>query len=96
MTKIYNVSGSKPTRKALRRNATQPEILLWAKIRNNQLLNCKFRRQYSIGIFVLDFYCPQQKLAIEIDGDSHFNTRAIERDIVRQNTLNHWGLDLYG
>lgn len=68
----------------LRNNMPKAEIILWSKIRNKQLLKLKFRRQYSIGPFVLDFYCPEIRLAIEIDGDSHFQEEEIEYDKERQ------------
>lgn len=61
------------------------EKLLWVKIKNRQLRNYKFRRQYGIRKFIVDFYCPEVKLAIEIDGESHFeNTQAEMQDIIRQ------------
>jgi len=53
--------------------------LLWLHLKGKQL-GCKFRRQYSISEFVVDFYCPRPKLAIEIDGDSHFTTSEYKED----------------
>jgi very-short-patch-repair endonuclease len=84
MTKLFNKSSEKTKRKMLRNNMPKAEIILWSKIRNKQLLKLKFRRQYSIGPFVLDFYCPEIRLAIEIDGDSHFQEEEIEYDKERQ------------
>ncbi len=52
----------------------------------------KFRRQYSVDKFVLDFYCPQQKLAIEIDGDSHFTKKAAEHDRERQMIIESYSI----
>lgn len=49
----------------------QPEQILWCFLKGKNL-GCKFRRQYSIGNYILDFYCPELRLAVEIDGDSHF------------------------
>jgi very-short-patch-repair endonuclease len=57
--------------KALRKDETQAEKILWAKLRNNQLKGYKFRRQHPIGLYIVDFYCHQLKLVIEIDGDYH-------------------------
>jgi very-short-patch-repair endonuclease len=55
----------------LRRNATYPEKMLWNALKNRQLANLKFRRQHPLGKLVLDFYCEEQKLCLELDGDSH-------------------------
>ena len=72
MTKLYNKSTEKEKRRSLRNNMLPAEKIVWEKLRRRQLEACKFRRQYSIGAFVVDFYSPELKLAIEIDGDSHF------------------------
>jgi very-short-patch-repair endonuclease len=50
------------------------EIILWERLKNRQLEGYKFRRQYSVQDFVIDFYCPELKLAVEIDGESHYYT----------------------
>lgn len=55
----------------LRQPQTLAELELWKHLRNRQLEGIKFRRQYPLGRFIVDFYCPQAKLAIEIDGDTH-------------------------
>ncbi len=68
----------------MRNNATHPESLLWDRLKSKQLNGLKFRRQHSIGHYVLDFYCPQYKLAIELDGPSHFSSNAKRYDRVRQ------------
>jgi very-short-patch-repair endonuclease len=68
--KIYNFKESQPVRKKLRKEATPQEIILWARLKNKQL-GCKFRRQHSIGKYVVDFYCSEKKLVIEIDGWQH-------------------------
>jgi len=67
----FNNPNLKIIRKTLRKNQTEAEKLLWSKLRNKQINNLKFFRQYSIGRFILDFYCPQNRLAIEIDGGQH-------------------------
>jgi very-short-patch-repair endonuclease len=58
--------------RSLRRNQTDVEHLLWQKLRNRQLLNFKFRRQFPIDPFVVDFCCLELKLIIELDGSQHF------------------------
>ncbi|MGB3615302.1 MAG: endonuclease domain-containing protein, partial [Elainellaceae cyanobacterium] len=65
-------SSEKTKRQTLRSNMPPAEKILWDRIRARQIENCKFRRQYSIGPFVTDFYAPELKLAIELDGESHF------------------------
>lgn len=72
MNKLYNKSSEKFKRQALRNNMPPAEKILWEKLRRRQIEDCKFRRQYSIGAFVVDFYSPELKLAIEVDGESHF------------------------
>ncbi len=54
----------------MRNNSTPEEILLWMHLKNSQL-DFKFRRQHSIGGYIADFYCPEKKLVIEIDGPIH-------------------------
>lgn len=84
MTKLYNKTSEKLKRQQLRKEMTKAEKLLWEKLKSQQLENCKFRRQYSVDKFVLDFYSPEIKLAIEVDGDSHFQDGAVEYDAERQ------------
>ncbi len=71
MTKLYNKSSEKEKRRSLRNNMPFAEKLIWSKIKSQQIEGCKFRRQYSIGAFVVDFYSPELRLGLEIDGDSH-------------------------
>jgi len=69
------------------------ERLLWAKLKNKQIKNYKFRRQHSIRKFIVDFYCPQTKLAIELDGDSHFVSAVAKvLDSRRQASLESLGI----
>ena len=55
----------------LRQDATPTEVILWEKLRNRRLCNLKFRRQHMMKPFILDFYCPEHSLAVEIDGSVH-------------------------
>jgi len=56
-------------------------------LRNKQILNCKLYRQYGVGEYILDFFCPNLKLAIEIDGGQHNSNEGIETDMVRTKFL---------
>jgi very-short-patch-repair endonuclease len=71
MTFLYNNLALKAKRRGLRRNQTDAERRLWSQLRNKKLGGLKFFRQYSVGPYILDFYCPAQKFAIEIDGGQH-------------------------
>jgi len=68
------------------------EQILWYFVRDRQLGGYKFRRQYGVGAYVLDFYCPKLKLAIEINGDSHFDYKAVKYDIQRQRYIESFGI----
>ncbi len=69
----------------LRRRMTPPETRLWVCLRGKRLAGLKFRRQHPIGPYVLDFYCPAAKLAVEVDGQSHEHPERIAHD--RRRTL---------
>ena len=69
----------------LRQNTTQAEELLWRELRNRNIQGLKFRRQHPIGSFIVDFYCSQCRLIIEVDGDSH--AEQIEYDAQRTDWL---------
>ncbi|MBI5302868.1 MAG: endonuclease domain-containing protein [Chloroflexi bacterium] len=92
MTKVYNRATEKELRQQLRRNMPKAEIVLWSRLRNRQVLGYKFRRQFSVGAYAIDFYCPELKLAIEVDGDSHFNPNAMENDRVRLSFIESFGI----
>lgn len=81
----YNNSVFKGRRKELRANQTEAEKILWEQLRGRKLEKCKFWRQYSVGPYILDFYCPQIRLAIEIDGIQHQD--AVEYDEEREKYL---------
>jgi very-short-patch-repair endonuclease len=69
----------------LRRNQTDAERRLWARLRSNQLFGFKFRRQYPIAVFIVDFCCFERRLVVELDGGQHA-TRT-EADQKRTNVL---------
>lgn len=88
---INNISKLYSRRKELRNNSTPQEIMLWIQLKNSQL-GFKFRRQHSIGGYIVDFYCPTEKLVIEIDGSQHYEKEAIEYDAVRTEYFKGLGL----
>lgn len=67
MTKLYNIKETERFRRKLRTTMPKGEVVLWKYLRGKQLGH-KFRRQYSIGSSILDFYCPELRLNIEVDG----------------------------
>ncbi len=77
--------------KELRNQVTHAEMLLWDHLRNNQM-GYKFRRQHPTGNFIVDFYCHQLKLVIEIDGSIHNEKSVQESDEERQKILEAYGL----
>lgn len=92
MTEIFNKKEYVKKRQYLRKNMTKAEVFLWSKLKGKQLNSLKFRRQYGIGNYVVDFYCPELKLAIEIDGDVHgYNSRTVY-DKQRQKDIESLGI----
>jgi very-short-patch-repair endonuclease len=67
-------------RRSLRRNSTDAERLLWQHLRAHRFADLKFRRQHPCGAYVLDFYCPRLRLAVELDGGQHFVDEALAYD----------------
>lgn len=92
MTKHYNKKELKETRRHLRKNQTYTEKIVWLYLRNRQMDGYKFRRQYSVDKFVINFYCPKLKLAIEIDGSIHNEPGQKEYDAKRQEYLENFGI----
>ena len=84
----------KQRRKELRHNQTEAEKSFWAHIRDKQFFGMKFFRQYSIGPYILDFYCPELKLAIELDGGQHAQDDNKEYDAARSEYLKAQGLEV--
>lgn len=89
--KVLNSNKMEWRRKDLRKNSTKYEDLLWQELRNNKL-GYKFKRQYSIVNFVIDFYCAKVKLAIEIDGPIHKTKSSIDYDRHRTQYINSLGI----
>ncbi|WP_104046994.1 endonuclease domain-containing protein [Vibrio jasicida] len=89
--RTFNLKYQKKIRSQLRSNMPKPEEVLWHKIRRKQL-GVKFRRQHGIGRYIVDFYCAELSLVIEIDGDSHFSTEGKEKDTKRDAFIEALGI----
>lgn len=71
MTRLYNRRLLLDARRHLRTHGTPAEAALWRLLQRRRLGGRKFRRQFSVGPYVLDFYCPAERLAVELDGAAH-------------------------
>ena len=87
---LYNNKTLKIRRQELRNNQTEAEKLLWKFVSKNKILGLRFLRQYSIGPYILDFYCPKIRLGIELDGKIHEKSKLYDKD--REKYLD--GLDI--
>ncbi|MER2997799.1 endonuclease domain-containing protein [Pontibacter populi] len=74
----------------LRNNSTLSEVLLWQELKGSKMLGFDFHRQKPLDNFIVDFYCSELKLAIEIDGDSH--NYSFAKDTARQQQLESFGI----
>lgn len=88
---IHNRKYLKEKRKDLRNNLTSAEATLWKSLQKRKLKGLKFRRQHSIENFIVDFYCPSEKLIIELDGAHHYTSAGFEADIERDKKLQGLG-----
>ena len=71
--KIHSLPHLATFRTHLRKKATPAEAYLWTYLQNRKLEDKKFRRQHSIGNYIVDFYCAKERLAIELDGNGHMD-----------------------
>jgi very-short-patch-repair endonuclease len=81
-------------KRKLRLEMTPAEKKLWLQLRAKQLSGFKFRRQHGIGPYIVDFYCPQKNLVIEVDGDIHAQKEQIARDKEKESYLKELGLQI--
>lgn len=89
---IHNLKYLKPYRKSLRNHGTSAEATLWKSLQKRQLDGRKFRRQHSIGNFIVDFFCYEEKLAIELDGSIHNDPVVSMNDEKKTKYLNLHGI----
>ena len=89
----HNQPAQAQQRKELRNNGTRAEAVLWNMLKSRQL-GVKFRRQFSVGSYILDFYSPEVNLCIELDGASHFTYGGTDYDFERTSFLkNNHGIE---
>ena len=79
----------------MRRQLTQPEYLLWERLKTRDDELPIFRRQYALGPYIVDFYCIRAKLAVEVDGCQHYEDSQIEADARRDAWLAERGIEVY-
>ncbi len=90
--RINNLKRLEANRKKLRNNATSAEEMLWIFLKKRRLSGRKFRRQFSVQNYILDFYCFDEKLAIELDGQHHYTKEGKILDAVRDAFLREQGI----
>jgi very-short-patch-repair endonuclease len=78
--------------KKLRQNMTYSEVKLWNEIKNGQLMGYDFDRQRPVGNYIVDFYCKDLLLALEVDGITHLDEKIIQKDEIRQGELEMMGV----
>jgi very-short-patch-repair endonuclease len=92
MKQLFNHRNKKEYRRNLRNNLTTAKAFFWLRLKNKQLAGRRFKRQVSVGHYIVDFYCPSEKLVIELDGQRHFTTAGYKYDQHRDKYLNSLGL----
>jgi very-short-patch-repair endonuclease len=92
MTKIFNLRSIKDRRRQLRHNMPEAEAILWSVLKNRQIKGYRFLRQYSFSFYIVDFYCPKLKIAIEIYGSSHLGIEIKSFDSLRQKEIESYGI----
>lgn len=84
-----------------RKNQTEAEKLMWSHLRRKQLNGCKFNRQYAINNYILDFYCVEKRLAVELDGSQHVdqitydNKRTRDLETLGITVLRFWDNEVF-
>jgi very-short-patch-repair endonuclease len=92
MKHLFNNPDLKYRRRRLRKDQTEAEKMFWSHVRNRQFHGIRFLRQYSIGPYILDLYCPENKTAVELDGGQHNNPKEKVYDTVRSEYLQAQGI----
>jgi|GEM_PF-1619367 len=92
MTQYFNHSEDKRSRQAARANMPKAEVILWSVLKGRKMLGCKFRRQFGVGAYRIDFYCAELLLGIELDGETHYVGDAQQDDGRRQQFIESFGI----
>jgi very-short-patch-repair endonuclease len=92
MSDIHNWEYLKSFRKSLRNNSTAAEASLWNILKDKQVGGLKFRRQHSVGKYILDFYCPEIRLSVELNGETHANPIVMEKDIEKDKYMEKYSI----
>ncbi len=85
----------KPYRRGLRKRLTPAEASLWILLKGRQAFGLKFRRQMSIKNYIVDFYCPETRMIIELDGEPHFTQEQADKDKKRDKELTELGYKIF-
>ena len=88
---IHSKTELKELRTILRKSLTPSEAYLWSQLKARQFNNLRFTKQHSIGYYIVDFYCPEYKLIIELDGEIHNLPNQFEKDEIRTKYLENLG-----
>jgi len=78
----------------LRKSQTPKELIFWAHVKDRRFHGYKFRRQYSVGNYIADFYCPELRLVVEIDGGQHYEEKNLEYDLQRTKYFEDLGMNV--
>ena len=89
---VNNLHEFQTFRTELRKRLTPAEAAFWNIVKGSKLDDRKFRRQHSVGKYILDFYCPAEKLAIELDGEGHYGALQEIYDAERKRFLRYFGI----
>ncbi len=79
--------------RTLRKTMSEAEVILWSRLRGRDPDKPTFRRQHPFGSIILDFYCPSARLAVEVDGATHWDDEARARDDARDHWLRRQGIE---
>ena len=91
---IFNLKRKEQRRREMRKDGAAPEAVLWKYLQRRQLLGKKFRRQHGIGPYIVDFYCPECRVIVELDGAPHFEPGVEEYETARTTYLENLGMKI--
>jgi very-short-patch-repair endonuclease len=89
---IQNLESSNDRRRELRHRLTSAEAILWLNLKESKVDGKKFRRQHSIGPYIADFYCPECRVVVELDGAGHMTEYGRDKDFKRTEFLKRFGI----